>query len=201
MLQKSPTLINGTRIRLRDWLAEDVSIFEEWQKPGHLWQTLDGPYYRSETDDSRRLAEELGAKVDSKDFPDPRTRLVIADGETNCIYGTVSTYWESKETNWLCAGIILYDPRNWGKGLGYEAMGLWIDYLFRSYPAIVRLDMRTWSGNTGLMALARKLGFAQEACFRKARFVNGEYYDGLGYGILKTEWKDLHPKGFGLIRR
>lgn len=36
------------------------------------------------------------------------------------------------------------------------------------------LDLRTWSGNHGMMRLAEKLGFLQEACFRKARIVRGE---------------------------
>jgi len=42
----------------------------------------------------------------------------------------------------------------------------------------------------GMIKLARKLGFQQEACFRKARIVDGKYYDGLGFGILREEWKN-----------
>ena len=46
------------------------------------------------------------------------------------------------------------------------------------------------------MRLAEKLGYQEEARFRKARIVNGEYYDGIGFGILREEWEKLYPAGF-----
>jgi len=60
----------------------------------------------------------------------------------------------------------------------------------------VRLDLRTWSGNRGMMRLAEKLGYAQEARFRRARLVTGAYYDGMGYGVLREEWQRWYPHGF-----
>ena len=91
-------------------------------------------------------------------------------------------------------------PSFGNKGYGYEALGLWCQYLFDSEPKFIRLDARTWSGNHGMMKLAEKLGFQQEAVFRKARIVGGEYYDGLGYGILREEWQTRYPKGFSIQR-
>lgn len=85
---------------------------------------------------------------------------------------------------------------HWGQGKGYETLGLWSDYLFHNEPQFVRLDLRTWSGNIGMMKLALKVGYKEEARFRMARIVNGEYYDGLGYGILRSEWETLYPDGF-----
>ena len=73
---------------------------------------------------------------------------------------------------------------------------MWAEYLWMSYPEIVRLDLRTWSGNAGMMRLAEKLGFTQEARFRKARIVDGVHHDGLGYGILREEWEARYPDGF-----
>ncbi|GEM_PF-6824927 len=37
--------LEGKNIKLRDWIADDLVSFEEWQKPGHKWQDFDGPYY------------------------------------------------------------------------------------------------------------------------------------------------------------
>ena len=92
--------------------------------------------------------------------------------------------------------MVIYNPNQWGKGRGYEALGLWSDYLFQVVPDIVRLDLRTWSGNAGMMRLAEKLGYHLEARFRDARVVNGEHFDGLGYGILRAEWASGYPVGF-----
>lgn len=88
------------------------------------------------------------------------------------------------------------NPAAWGHGIGYEALGLWCDYLFKVMPTLARLDLRTWSGNPGMMRLAQKLGYKEEACFRKARIVRGRYYDRPGYGMLREEWDARYPGGF-----
>jgi RimJ/RimL family protein N-acetyltransferase len=120
---------------------------------------------------------------------------VIAASD-DALLGTVSRYWIGRETNWLAVGIALYDPARWGQGYGYEALGLWCEYLWATMPELLRLDLRTWSGNHGMMALARKLGFQEEARFRKARIVAGAVYDGMGYGVLREEWVARYPRGF-----
>ena len=134
--------------------------------------------------------------INAQNWPDLRERLVVVDDLKNIVIGMVSRYWISEETNWLAIGITIYDPEFWGKGFGYQAKGIWCQYLFDSEPKFVRLDMRTWSGNIGMMKVAKKLGFTKEAVFRMARIVEGEYYDGLGYGVLRTEWEERYAKGF-----
>jgi putative hydrolase of HD superfamily len=180
----------GQRIVLRDCAETDLADYREWLQPGHRWQDFDGPYFKRTDDDIETFIKNLREKVLTNQWPTPRTRLVIADRVTNRMIGSVNSYWESKETNWLCAGIGIYNDRLWGQGLGFEAMSLWVDYLFMANPEIVRLDLRTWSGNHGMIALAKRLGFIQEACFRKARIVDGKYYDSLGFGVLREEWME-----------
>lgn len=189
-------LINGIKLVLRDWIEEDVPEYSKWQTLSAEWQKLDGPYYRSSDRENEERIKKLKNSIVVGEFSNPRTRLVVADKTSSALLGTVNCYWESKETNWLCAGITIFDPQHWGQGLGHEALGLWVEYLFKSRPEIIRLDLRTWSGNEGMIKLAVKLGFMQEACFRKARIVDNKYYDGLGFGILRPEWEENHSEGF-----
>ncbi len=121
---------------------------------------------------------------------------MIANRQSDKIIGSVSRYWISQETNWSAVGIVIFDSASWGKGIGYEALGLWSDYLFTQFPDWVRLDLRTWSGNQGMIRLALKLGYSEEARFRKARLVDGAYFDGLGFGILRDEWQAQFSGGF-----
>jgi RimJ/RimL family protein N-acetyltransferase len=189
----------GRRVRLRDWTLEDLPAWAYWQQPHHEWYKYDGPWWgvpRSETLDGKN--EEHRAKILAGDWPTPRTRLVIGDLGSDQFLGTVNRYWECKETNWLAIGIGIYDPQNWGKGLGFEALGLWTDHVFKALPDLVRLGLGTWSGNVGMVRLAQKLGYLQEACFRKARIVRGEYYDAVGFGILREEWTERYPNGFAV---
>lgn len=80
--------------------------------------------------------------------------------------------------------------------MGYEALGLWGEYLFDAMPELARLDLRTWSGNIGMMRLAEKLGFREEARFRQAQIVNGAYFDGMGYGVPLFTQDAQYPDGF-----
>lgn len=190
-------MIEGRQVVLRDLRREDLPLLREGLQPGREWQRLDGPYYpRGDAQAVEKQLESLAARVDSGDWPEPRTNLVIAEAGTDRLLGRVSRYWQSQETHWLSVGVVLFEPGRWRRGLGHEALGLWCQYLLDEMPELARLDLRTWSGNVGMMRLAEKLGFRQEARFRKARVVDGEHFDGLGYGVLREEWDAKYPGGF-----
>lgn len=193
-------VLEGKQIVLRDWMLDDLDAYAHWLAPGHEWQRLDAPYYQSTSaDEIPQIIENSRARIAAAEWQTPRARLVIAQADR--LIGIVSRYWISEETNWCAVGIVIYDPALWGRGIGYEALGLWTDNLFREMPSFVRLDLRTWSGNIGMMRLALKLGYQEEARFRMARIVEGEYYDGLGYGVLRDEWEQRYPDGFAAALR
>jgi RimJ/RimL family protein N-acetyltransferase len=190
-------IISGHKSILRDWQSGDLDRYAYWLRPGHKWQKLDGPYYPPLSE--ARIGEmikRVRTGIETQNWDIPRISLVIADASSGDLIGRVSWYWQSQETDWLSVGIGIFDPTYWRQGIGYEALGLWSDYLFQTMPLIVRLDLRTWSGNKGMMRLAEKLGYVEEARFRMARIVNGEYFDGMGYGVLRSEWVARYPNGF-----
>ncbi len=187
----------GHLIVLRDWRISDLARDAAWSVPGHRWKDLDGPYYPLPTaQETAAFVARKRAEIEGDTVPHPRSSLAIADKATDEFLGLVTWYWESQETHWPCVGLVIYDPAHWGQGRGYDALGLWSDYLFHALPQTVRLDLRTWSGNGGMMRVAEKLGYQLEARFRQARIVNGRHYDGLGYGILRAEWARRYPTGF-----
>ncbi len=177
-------------VQLRDWTLADMELYRHWNTGRHKWMDFDGPYYdKLSLEELDNQIPRLEEYIKADKWPSLRSRQIIASLEDDKLLGQVSRYWQSRETNWLSIGIVIYDEADWGKGIGYEALGLWIDYLFEAMPELVRLDMRTWSGNHGMMKLGKKLGFKQEACFRKARIIKGVYYDSIGMGILREEWE------------
>ncbi|MBA3943461.1 MAG: GNAT family N-acetyltransferase [Herpetosiphonaceae bacterium] len=189
--------IEGVQIRLRDWRLTDLEDYEHWLLPGHRWREFDGPYCpEPSASQIIDIVDRKRKQIMDSALPTPRTNLTITLPNDDLLLGTVTWAWESQETYWLTIGIVIFDPTWWGHGLGYEALGLWSDYLFREMPQIVRLDLRTWSGNDGMVHLAQKLGYELEARFRKARIVKGQYYDGLGYGVLRDSWERRYSTGF-----
>ena len=39
-----------------------------------------------------------------------------------------------------------------------------------------------------MLGLGRRLGFVEEARFRRARVVDGTYYDAIVMGVLREQW-------------
>jgi len=182
--------VEGKRIRLRDFRSDDLAHYEQWLTPGQEWHEWDAPYLNDlDGEWVRGHIESVREGIATGDWDEPRRRIVIADRESDLLMGALSRYWISKETHWPAVGIDIYDPAWWGQGIGFEALTLWCDHLFVAMPEIVRIDLRTWSGNERMIRLAKRLGFKEEARFRDARIVKGEYYDGLGFGVLRREWE------------
>ena len=178
----------GNKIVIRDWKIEDIETYTKWQLGDQQWKKWDGPYYQTSDEVNLDYIKNLKQKILSNSFSKPRTMMVIADVQNDLLLGTVNSYWISKETNWLAAGIIIFDPNYWSHGIGKDAFIMWIDYLFAHRPEIIRLDVQTWSGNERMMNLALKLGFKLEGRFRNARIVNNQYFDAIQLGILRDEW-------------
>ncbi|MGE7624562.1 GNAT family N-acetyltransferase [Viridibacillus sp. NPDC096237] len=150
-------------------------IFKDENPEWKLWDT---PYYPHKT-----MAYE--------DFLNMNFKFVQNDAfwaiEVNeVVVGIVSYYWEHEPSNWLEIGIVFHEAPNWAKGLGTRALTLWINHLLNTLP-IVRIGFSTWSGNKRMIRVGEKLGMQMEACIRKARYYNGEYYDSIRMGMLREE--------------
>ena len=182
--------IIGDKIILRDWELNDLNIYEKWLQPGLKWQEQDAPFFKYDIDKIKDNVSQKKSVIANNDSQFIRNDAVIALKNDSKFIGQVTSYWRSKETNWLRIGIIIYDDTEWGKGIGFESLKLWINYIFDTNIDLVRLGFTTWSGNIGMIKLAKRLGFQLEACHRKARILNGKYYDAIGYGILKEEWQE-----------
>jgi len=177
-------------IIIREIETKDMDAYRQWNLPHHLHHDFNGPYYDRET------VEKLDKKIErmknnlEEGKPAREGMMAIVDKECDELIGTVSKYYKSKETDWMEIGIVVFNDNYWGQGIGYKALKLWIDLVFKAHPEFVRLGLTTWSGNLGMVKLSEKLGLRQEACYRKARIVNNEYYDSVSYGILRKEWFD-----------
>ncbi|WP_410655304.1 GNAT family N-acetyltransferase [Amycolatopsis sp. lyj-112] len=178
--------LEGDKVRLRDWQPSDFAPLRDLLDPARPWHETNGPYF------GRPTADEAGSralKLTSRTVtPDPRTSLAVTDLGDGRLIGQVSWYWESEETDWRRLGLVIYDELYWGGGFGTEALRLWTSYLFARTDAL-RLDFATFSGNPGMIAVGRSLGFVEEGRFRQARRWSGGVHDAVVYGVLREEWQ------------
>lgn len=88
-------------------------------------------------------------------------------------------------------GINLANPDYRGKGYGGEVMLLTMRYGFEQFN-LNRIYLKVMSFNTRAIRLYEKLGFIHEAREREVFFHDGEYFDQIIMGILRTEWEEQH---------
>lgn len=181
--------IQGERLILRSYQFSDLTEIQKWLHPSEEWCKFDSPYSITIGKEFKQdIISKWNLSTIEKDGEFPEEKLMIIKSDVDQVIGIVTWNWVSKTTVWPSIGIIIFNPKYWNKGYGFDALELWCDYLFEAEPRFHRIDIRTWSGNRGMMKLAEKLGFKKEAVFRKARIVNGKFYDSIGYGILREEW-------------
>jgi RimJ/RimL family protein N-acetyltransferase len=166
---------------------------QHWFQPGHGWQKTDAPYYPLDTpEELAGRVNRIRNRIEAAALPAPRTSLVISETDEAQLIGHVSRYWESETCRSIYLGVTIFDEAYWGRGLGTEALTLWTDYLFRTMDDVMRLGLQTWSGNPGMMRAAEKAGYSLEGRLRLARPLNGQYYDGIIMGVLRSEWEQRY---------
>lgn len=182
--------LQGSKIALRDMEKEDLPALYYWHYEAEDREHLNwnGPYIPLPEKSLEDYVLDQMAFMELAAAGGIRQKLIIeADGK---LIGIVGWYWVDRNTNWLENGIVILDSSYWSGGYGTEAFDLWTDYIFR-HSNVERVGISTWSGNERMMRLASRIGMKEEGRIRKARIVNGDYFDSIKMGILREEWEKL----------
>ena len=83
-------------------------------------------------------------------------------------------------------GILIIDPGQRGKGLGFQAIHLLLAYLFDERRAL-RVWFTTDEGNVAMRRLGENLGFRFEGILRGGREVEGRLIDEALYGMTRDD--------------
>jgi RimJ/RimL family protein N-acetyltransferase len=181
--------IEGYNIVLRTTTSEDMVDYERWNRPDLEAWKFDGPWYNEDLSGVINMRKRWlsGPKEPPYTFLEVETREEVH-------IGWVTVYHNPNDPHTTEIGIDIVEDAYWGRGLGTEALRLWIDYLFRERN-LTRIGLTTWEGNKRMICLAAKLGFVEEACIRRSCEVGGKFYDRIEMGILRSEWELLNKRG------
>jgi len=163
--------------------ASDLDDYHHWNNPELKVWDYDGPWWNVRGHSMEVVQKRLEANRRS---PYITLEIETADGAH---IGFVIVHYRKEVPHMSEIGIRIYEESYWNKGLGTEAIALWVDHLFREWK-LTRIGFSSWSGNPGIIAVGKKLGFTQEACIRRACEVNGKFYDRILMGILREEWQN-----------
>ena len=184
-------IASGERAVLRDWLPSDVESYLRWQTYGE-WRLYDAPW---ENEHVRRTAQEEEAfrarflEMCRQELSVVRKWAAIATLEGKPL-GWVNRYGEERFPDAVLVGIDICEDAYLNQGIGTEALGLWIGYLFANSD-VHRIGLDTWSFNGRMMRVAEKLGFVREGVERELIRWQGEWLDRVHFGILRREWQGL----------
>jgi RimJ/RimL family protein N-acetyltransferase len=182
-------IASGERVILRDRLPSDVASYLRWQTHGE-WRLYDAPW---EDEHVPRMAEEeeaFRARFLEKcwqELPKPRKRATIATLEGEAL-GWVNRYGNERFPDAYLVGIDICEDAYLNQGIGTEALGLWIGYLFANSD-VHRIGLDTWLFNERMMRVAEKLGFVREGAERELIQWQGEWLDRVHFGMLRKEWE------------
>jgi len=188
-------LASGGQIILRDRVPSDVDRWIYWRTHGE-WRTCEPPWHGLARE---FLPPEEEAKLRkmflgfcAKELPEPRTLAAIARPDGTPI-GWVNRYADKDTPDERYIGIGIAEDEYLNRGIGTEALWLWVDYLF-SNSDFPRIGLSTWSLNPRMMHVAEKVGFVREGVLRQVREWEGERFDNLSYGMLRREWEEIRAR-------
>ena len=176
--------LKGHQVVLRPTTLEDMEDYKRWDNPDSPASQYDGPWYRN--DNLSKLIEIRTRKVEQGLQPPYRFLEIFTPAGKHI--GWLNAYHSENDPHATAVGIAIMEESSWGKGLGTEALVLWIDYLFREM-CLTRIGFTTWQGNPMMIRLGNKLGFVEESRIRRSCFVKNEFHDRISMGILREEWE------------
>ena len=175
---------SGDRVSLRDCVPSDVDSCIRWQTRGE-WRMYDAPWevgYTSMTAEEEEAFRARFLEKCQQELPVPRKRATIVTLEGEPL-GWVSRYGDKSFSEAYRVGIDICEDAYLNQGIGTEALGLWVDYLF-SNSGVHRIGLDTWSFNQRMMHVAEKLGFVREGAERELIQWQGEWLDRVHFGML-----------------
>ena len=181
----------GEHVSLRYLFPSDVDRYVRWQTHGE-WRVYDAPWEGVHTN----LTKEKEARIRMQflerytyDQSSPPRRAMIATKGGKAL-GWVNRYVNERFQDAWFVGINICEDEYLDRGFGTEALGLWIDYLF-SNSCSHRIGLDTWSFNERMMRVAEKPGFVYEGAQRELIKWQGEWLDGVHFGMLRGEWEEM----------
>ncbi|MEN0060538.1 MAG: GNAT family N-acetyltransferase [Myxococcota bacterium] len=182
--------LEGPHIRVRAFTAEDVDRRFKLDGPKAAHRRLNAPHHPVPSprriEEDRRLHHQF---LRHGDDVGGGQRVVIAERGTDRYIGDVVSYPEDPFGGYVGVGINLRDETTWRKGYGSEALGLWVSFLFAQWD-LHSVRLATWSGNQGMLGVARKLGFEEQGRLRECIPVDGVWHDEVVFGVLRKAWQE-----------
>jgi RimJ/RimL family protein N-acetyltransferase len=181
-------MLKGSKVTLRPIKRADIPYFLLWFNDPQVTRYLAHNAPMTEMDEEKWVE---GLAGDSS-----RVNLAIeaVTPDGSVFIGTTGFHQIEARNRQAVFGIVIGNREYWSNGYGTEAAGLLVDYGF-SHLNLHRLNSSVYDFNPRSQKMHLKLGFKEEGRRRQSVYVEGQYHDIIEYGLLRSEWYALQPKG------
>jgi RimJ/RimL family protein N-acetyltransferase len=177
--------LKGLNVFLRLYRESDLNLMSYFFSNEREWMDHDAPWEKDQPFDRDQYIENKLIRLNNDDHHDLSFKRLEMFTRGGLHLGWVSSYFANDQFEYdpkgknLGVGIVIVYKEFRSRGLGFEAMNLYLDFIKKSFHG--NLIIQTWSGNNKMMNLAVKLGFELIQTLKDHRLVNGKKYDGLTY--------------------
>lgn len=175
---RSELILKADKIFLRPITLDDVNLnYLAWLHDNEVMQGIATSGY---------TLENLRSYVNERLVNPDIAFFAICSNETNEHIGNVKIDFHDAKANVSELGLLIGNKNFWGKGVGYEACKLIIDYGFNKMN-LRKIYLAVYENNPNAKKLYERLGFKLEGVLRKHVMANGELCDKYLMGIFKEE--------------
>lgn len=175
-----PTL-TGDNVVLRPVTEEDAAVFAEILHDPDVLTFTGVP-----ADEPRLSLDYLRSWYGSRGEQPDRLDLALVDRASGEVVGEL-VFNEWDEPNRSCNFRTLIGPRGRDRGLGTEAIRLFLAYGFEQL-GLNRISLGVFAFNPRAIRAYEKAGFVREGVEREALLHRGEWVDSLYMSVLAREW-------------
>jgi RimJ/RimL family protein N-acetyltransferase len=176
--------IQTERLVLRDFVINDWPAVLAYQRDPRYNRYYPDRWVGRSDDDVRAFVQML---IDRQhDEPRRIFQLAITLPERDQVIGNCGV---RRKPNTEMDAEIGYElnPDYWGRGYATEAARALVAFAFGEL-GLHRLSAQCIADNAASIKVLRKLGMRLESRIREHEYIQGRWWDGLEWGLLRSEW-------------
>ncbi len=173
--------LTGQEVYLRPLERADARIVQPWVNDPEI-----GRYLLIYRPFNLQAEEEF---IDKVNHSDADICLLIARTSDDQAIGVTGFHQLNFKNRHAVFGINIGDKQCWGKGYGTEAGYLMMDYGFNTLN-LNRVMLQVFEYNERAIHVYEKIGFQQEGILRQEHYRDGQYWDTIVMGLLRSEWEE-----------
>ena len=178
-------------MQLEGLLVDLVPYGDEFKKMEHRWNNSEAVFWASVGERAvmsrasiERRQQERAERAESGPRHSVWFGIRTKDGKP---LGDIALNWVVPHHRLSMLGAMIGEPDYWGGGYGTDALLLLIDYAF-DWLDMRRVWLDTMSLNGRVLRQMEKVGFTLEVRRRRASIADGQWVDGVVFGLLREEW-------------